>query len=191
MGSSILKKLRKTDMKQFSFVLICSLFALKLVAQDHRLYWKYKDFDGAISVTVPGWVIHAGSWFLDEKEDRQMIRRVHKARVLVFEEANNPISVRDMQRFHKRAKKRRLEEMLSVRAKGTRVQVWARERKNALRKVVVLVHEAETFALVSLRGKLRFDEIGKLLDRIPKEHKGDGDGDGRLLPENVRSVIRI
>lgn len=173
------------------FILVYSLLALKLTAQDHRLYWKYKDFDGAIALSVPGWVIHAGSWFLDEKADRQLIRRVNKARVLVFEDNANPVSVRDMERFHRRAKKRHLEEMLSVRSKGTRVQVWARERKNALRKVVVLVREAETFALVSLRGKLRFDEIGQLLNRIPKEQKGKPEREIPLLPENVRSVIRI
>ena len=177
-------------MKPFLICLILSLFGLQMHAQDKRLYWKYKDFDGAISVTVPGWAIHAGSWFLGEKSDRKLIRKVRKARVLVFEDQDNPITTGDMLRFKKKAQKRHLEELLSVKSKGTRVHVWAKERGDALRKIVVLVYEENTFALVSLRGKLRFDEIGPLLDRIPKEQKGGSDK-RQLLPENVRSVIRI
>lgn len=176
-------------MKQFLVCTILSLIGFNLTAQDHRLYWKYKDFDGAIAITVPGWLIHTGSWFLDEKKDRKMIRKVRKARVLVFEDRDNPITIRDMLRFRTKAQRRHLEELLSVKSKGTRVHVWAKERRNALRKVVVMVYEEDTFALVSVRGKLRFDEIGALLDELPKEQKGESDK--HLLPENVRSVIRI
>lgn len=82
--------------------------------------------------------------------------------------------------------------MLSVREKQTRVEVWAKERRNKLRKIVILVREPETFALVSLRTKLSIDEIGALLKDLPKEFKDkDGKSEERLLPPNVRSVIRI
>ena len=57
--------------------------------------------------------------------------------------------------------------------------------------MVVLVREPETFALVSVRCKLKFDELGELLGRIPKEQKGKKEGELPLLPENVRSVIRL
>ncbi len=177
-------------MKQFLFCLIMTLLGARLGAQDHGLYWKYKDYDGAISVTAPRWLIHTGSWFLDNKSDRKLLRKVRKVRVLVFEDQDNPVSDRDMRRFYQKAQKRKLEELLSVRADGTRVGVWAKERSNAIRKVVVLVREADTFALVSLRGKLRYEDIGKLLKNIPKDQKENGE-DQPLLPENVRSVIRI
>lgn len=178
-------------MKQLFLASILSLFGAGLMAQDHGMYWKYKDYDGAISITAPRWVIHAGSWFVDKKADRKLVRKVRKARVLVFEDQNNPVSELDMQRFYQKAKRRNLEELLTIRDKETRVWVWAKERRNAIRKVVVLVREPETFALVSVRCKLKFDELGELLNRIPKEQKGK-EQDGRpLLPENVRSVIRL
>ncbi|MBK9337113.1 MAG: DUF4252 domain-containing protein [Lewinellaceae bacterium] len=180
-------------MKQLLVCLILTLSGASLSAQDYAMYWKYKDYDGAVAVTAPRWAIHIGSWFLGEKTDRKMLRKVRKARVLVFEGGNLPVSEYDMQRFYHKAKQRNLEELLSVRSADTRVLVLAKERRRALRKIVVLVREPETFALITLRGKLRYEDIGKLLERIPKEkQQKEGEEEGRpLLPDGVRSVIRI
>ncbi len=167
------------------------LAAFTLNAQDHGLYWKYKDYDGAIAVTAPRWLIHAGSWFVDEKANRRLVRKVRKARVLVFEDGQNPVRDRDLRRFYKKAKRRGLDELLHVRDRDTRVWVFARERRSVIRKVVVLVREPETFALVGLRCKLRLDEIGSLLKKLPKEQKSDENEGVPLLPANVRSVIRL
>ena len=176
-------------MKQLLVCLIFILIGLNLHAQDHGLYWKYKDYDGAISFTGPRWAIHAGSWFLEEKQDRKLVRKVRKVRVLVFEDQDAPVTKRDLQRFSQKAGRRHLEPLLTVREGQTRVEIWAKERRNALKKIVVLVREPETFALVSLRGKLKMDDIGQLLKELPKEFKGEGDKP--LLPQNVRNVIRI
>lgn len=179
-------------MKIYLLGFVLCLFGLDLSAQDFGLYWKYKDYDGAIAFTVPRWAIHAGSWFAEEKTERKLIRKVRKARVLVFEEEDSPVTKRDVEKFSRKARKRGLESMLSVREKQTRVEVWAKERRNKLRKVVIFVREPETFALVSLRTKLSIDEIGDLLKDLPKEFKNkDGKPEERLLPQNVRSVIRI
>jgi hypothetical protein len=178
-------------MKQLLICLILSLMAAGLAAQDYGLYWKFKDYDGAIAVTAPRWVVHAGSWFLDEKADRKLLRKVRKVRVLVFEDTPNPVSALDLQRFFAKAKKRNLEELLTVRDGSTRVSVLAKERKNTIRKLVVLVREPETFALVSVRCKISFDEIGTLLDRIPKEKKNENSPEVPLLPTSVRNVIRL
>ncbi len=176
-------------MKQYLFCLILCLSGINLFAQDRGLYWKYKDYDGAIALTVPRWIIHTGSWFADEKAQRKLIRKVRKVRVLVFEDQDSPVTKRDVEKFSKKARKRHLESMLTVREDQTRVEVWAKERRNKLRKVVILVREPETFALVSFRTKMNIDEIGQLLKDLPKEFKGKSDKP--LLPDNVRSVIRI
>lgn len=178
-------------MKQFLFCLILTLLGINANAQDRGLYWKYKDYDGAIALSVPRWVIHAGSWFVEEKTDRKLIRKVRKMRVLVFEDQLSPVTKGDVEKFSRKARKRHLESMMSIREQQTRVEVWAKERRNKLRKVVILVREPETFALVSFRTKMHMDEIGQLLKDMTKEYKEKGKSDKLLLPENVRSVIRI
>lgn len=176
-------------MKIYLLVFVSCLFSLHVSAQDWGLYWKYKDYDGAIALTVPRWAIHAGSWFAEEKAERKLIRKVRRARVLVFEDQDSPVTKRDVEKFTRKARNKRLESMMSIREKQTRVEIWAKERRNKLRKVVILVREPETFALVSLRTKLSIDEIGDLIKDMPKEFKGKSEE--RLLPDNVRSVIRI
>jgi hypothetical protein len=160
-------------------------------AQDRWLYWKYKDYNGSISFAVPRWAIHTGSWFLNEKSDRKLLRRVHKARVMVFEDGT-PVSDRDVRRFNRKAKRHHLEEILTVRDGKTRVQVMARERRNALRKVVVFVNSPEDgFVMVSLKGKLRIDDVNKAVKKIRQKEKKDSNesNDKPLIPNVVKMPV--
>lgn len=176
-------------MKQALFCLLLTLVGISLNAQDRGLYWKYKDYDGSLSFTLPRWVIHAGSWFVDEKADRKLIRKVHKVRALVFEDQDSPVIKSDVDKFARKAARRRLDHMLSVREQQTRVEIWAKERRDKVRKIVILVREPETFVLVSLRTRMSIDEIGKLLEAMPKD--SNKKSEQKLIPENVRSVIKI
>lgn len=180
-------------MRTLVSVLAFILPGFYLQAQDYGLYWKYKDYDGALALTVPRWVIHTGSWFLDEKADRQLIRKVRKARVLVFKQDENPVSNADVQRFFAKAKKRNLEELLYVRSPDARIWVLAKERGEAIRKIVVLVQSEEAFALVSIRGKLRYEDIGDLLSKMSKQdqHRQPNPDNVPVLPLKIPASIRI
>lgn len=176
-------------MKQLLFCLFGFLFVQQLNAQDYRLYWKYKDYDGAISVTVPGYVVDIGSWFLDEKADRQVARKVNKVRTLVFTEGNrSPVTQRDMRKFEKRAKRRHLEDLVLVRHEKTHVRVMIKERRNVIRKIVVLVNDPETFALVSVRGRLHIDEITRLINKYDKDEKDDKDKS--VVPDVIKIPVK-
>lgn len=152
------------------FFCLCFVFGAQMMqAQDHWLYWKYKDYDGAISVTAPGWAIHVGSWFVENKEDRHLMRKVNKVRALVFD-GKSPVTESDMKKFANKARRKGLEEILFVREGKTRIRVMAKERKGALRKVVVFVQSPDEFVLVSVKGKLRFDEVNRILTKYKNEN---------------------
>lgn len=167
-------------------LLICLsiLFAAGGVqAQDYWLYWKYKDYDGGINFAVPRWAVGFGSVFAKDKNDRKMIRKIHRVRLMVFEDGS-PVSQRDMKKFNRKARRRHLEEILTIRDGKTRVQVLAKERRNTLRKVVVFVSDPEDgFFMVSLRGKLKIDEISKALKRIRKDKDED---EGLEIPDVLK-----
>ncbi len=152
-------------------ILFCLLFmATSFVgqSQDRWLYWKYKDFDGSISVTVPRLMFTAGSAFGRDQEERKLIRKVHKVRTLVFQDGN-PMSERDMRRFNRKAKRRNLDEIITVREGKTRVQIMARERRGALRKIVVFVNDPEDgFVMVSLKGKFKMKDVNRLIKKFNK-----------------------
>lgn len=159
--------------------------APSLRAQDYGLYWKYKDYDG-IALTVPSVAIDIGSWFVDEKTERVLLRKVNKVRVMYFENGENPVTERDLRRFDRKAKRRHLDDMIYVRHGKMHVRVLAKERRNAIRKVVVLVQSPEEFALVSIRGRLRWDDINRVIEKYGKKAKREGKS---LVPETVKIPV--
>ncbi|MCA0237414.1 MAG: DUF4252 domain-containing protein [Bacteroidetes bacterium] len=161
-------------MKTFLSIICFLFFAHTLSAQDGWLYWKYKDYDG-MAFTVPRWVVDAGSWFLDEKAERKLLRRVDKVRFMVFENDMNPVSDRDMKKFTRKAHRRELEDLVVVRDGKTQVRVMGKEKRGILRKVVVLVHSPEDFVFVSVKGRLRLNDINHIIEKYDKEDKGKKD----------------
>lgn len=150
-----------------------------LQAQDNGLYWKYKDYDGAIAVSVPGWVAKLGSMFIDEKEGRSIARKIRKVKVLVFQDGS-PITVKDFKRFNRKAKRRHLDELVTVRDGKTRVQVYGKMRRSSIRKVVVFFSSPDDGAgMVSLRGKFSLKDINKTIEKVGKKSKN---GEKPIVP---------
>ncbi|MCC6280536.1 MAG: DUF4252 domain-containing protein [Saprospiraceae bacterium] len=169
------------------FSSICLLFIVHtLPAQDGWLYWKYKDYDG-MAITVPSWVVEAGSWFLPERQERKLLRKVDKVRFMMFENNENPVSDRDMKRFTRKAKLRGLEDLVVVRDGKTNVRVMGKERRKSLRKIVVMVHSEDEFVFVSVKGRLRFNDINQIIEKYDKKEKNKDKDAKPLIP----SVMKI
>lgn len=169
-------------------ITLCLFFsALTAQAQDYGLYWKYKDYDG-IAFSVPGFAIEIGSWFIDEKEERNLVQKINKVRIMYFE-GYSPVTEKDLKKFDRKAKRKHLEDLIYVRQGKTRVRILAKERGNTIRKVVVLVQSPTEFALVTVKGRLHWDDINRVLDEYGKEPQKDGKP---VVPPEVKiPVIRI
>ncbi len=166
------------------FIAALVLLLGDLRAQDAGLYWKYKDYDG-VAFTLPRAGIDIASWFLDKRDDRVWLRRINKIRVMVFEDGvRNPVTERDLQRFHRKAARRHLEDLLVVREGKTHVRVMAKERGNVLRKVVMVVRSPDEFVLLTLKGKVRWDDVIKAMD---KYREGSDVKDKPLIPSVIRA----
>lgn len=153
------------------FTVVIFLLAFQaLQAQDHHLYWKYKDYDGAIAVSLPRWAMGFGSLFLNKKEDRKLLRKVHKVRALIFQD-QNPISDKDLKKFMTRAGRSGLDELVTVRSGKTRVNILAKERNNAIRKVVVFFSSEDGSGIVTMKGKFRFDDLNKAIHQVEEKTK--------------------
>lgn len=170
-------------MKHLLLAIGLLLSASLAFAQDFGLYWKYKDYDG-VCLTMGRAAFDIGSLFLKKDEGRAFVHRMKKLRVMVFE-GQSPITDRDMRRFDRKARRRHLEDVLTVREGKTHVRILAKERRNALRKAVVLVRSPEEAVLVSLKGKFRFDDLQQLLKKHGGKHFKHEDG--KVLP-SVKSV---
>lgn len=170
-------------MKHFLLATGLLLSASLLSAQDFGLYWKYKDYDG-VCLTMGRAAFDIGSLFLKKDEGRAFVHRMKKLRIMVFD-GYSPITERDINRFNRKAHRRHLEDVVMVREGKTHVRVLTKERRNALRKAVVLVHSPEETVFVSLKGKFRFDDLQQLLKKHGGKHfKRE---DGKVLP-SIKSV---
>lgn len=152
-------------------ILLIGLFLLTWLgvaqSQERLLCWKYGLFSGGMHFAIPRAVTFTGAAFVRQKEERQLVRRVHNLRVLIAS-PEQTIRNKDLNRYFKRAKRRQLEEIITVRDGNTHVRILAKTRKEALRKVVVLVASPEDgLILFSLRGKLRIKDLNKVLQKVP------------------------
>ncbi|MFN0173723.1 MAG: DUF4252 domain-containing protein [Saprospiraceae bacterium] len=157
-------------MKTIQFFIAFFLTVNVLQAQDFGLYWKYKDYDGAIAVSVPRWATFVGSAFIGEKADRKLVRKIRKARVLFFED-KSPFSERDLKKFVRKSKRRGLDELVTVRTGKTHVRIMAKSRNSTIKKVVVLFSSPDGAGLVTVKGKFQLDEINRVIEKSSKEGK--------------------
>lgn len=171
-------------MKTYLIVFCLFVSASVLRAQDFGLYWKYKDYEG-VSLTVPSFAIDIGSWFVKEEAESRLIRKINKVRIMYFENGS-PVKERDLQRFDRKAKRRGLEDLLYVRQGKMHVRVLAKERGNAIRKIVVLMQSPREFAMVSVRGRFHWDDISRIIDKYGKAAKKDGKS---LMPPAVKVPV--
>ena len=175
-------------MRILFFCCFLTLLTSTLSAQDYGLYWKYKDYTG-ISLTVPSVAIDMGSWFIKDKEDRQLMRHINKVRVMFFE-GKSPITKRDLKKFDRKAKRKHLEELITVHTGDTDVRIMVKERRKAIRKMVVLVQTGEEFVMVSVKGKLKWNDINKVIKKYGKDIKGKDNKP--IIPPSVKvPVLRV
>jgi hypothetical protein len=173
-------------MKYLIFALLMISAAATTQAQDRWLYWKYKDYDGSITFTVPRVAIGTGSLFIKQKSERKMLRRVHKVRTMIFEDGS-PLADRDIKRFTNKAKRHHLEEIVTVRNGKTHVRVLAKTtRRNALRKVVVFVNSPDDgFVMVSVKGKIKMTDVNQLFTKFNGK-KGGGQNGKKIIPDLLK-----
>lgn len=175
-------------MRSLLFFLAFIFFVTTASSQDYGLFWKYKDY-GGITFSVGAPLIDLGSLFVKEKSERKLIRKVNKVRVMVFEDETSPVTQKDLDKFARKAKRRHLDELITVRDGKMRVMIYGKERRGALRKLVVLVQSPEEFMMVSVKGSLKWNEIYKVLDKYSKKQKSKSGEETPKTPIKV-PVIR-
>lgn len=172
------------EFKRISLLFLALTYASIAHAQDAGLFWKYKSYDGAIALRIPGAISGIGSLFAREPEERMLLRRMGTTRILIFEDGS-PVTARDTERFNRKARHRMLEEIITVRSGKDRFQIMAREKKGVLRKLVIFFHAEEVTGLISVRGRFRLDDLNRL---IRKAEEWTDEKPGKL-PSSV-PVIR-
>ena len=137
----------------------------------NEFYRKYKNVDDKnVHITLPGWIVKLGVGIAktqvdgeDEKQALNMAKKIRKIRVLTFEESN-PVKPRDIERLVNGVRRERFEDLILVKEANTKVNIMMREKKEMIKNLLILVSEEDTFTMVSMKTKLRYDEIEEFIN---------------------------
>ncbi len=162
-------------------LLLLPLFANAQTVSINEFYRKYKHADAEkVAVSLPGWVVKLGIGIaksqVEDQEDKDVLnalRKVGKIRVLTFEDAN-PVLDKDLDRLMKGVRRERFEDLIMVREQATKVHIMMRERREKIKNLLILVNEEDTFTMLSLKTKVKYDEIEEFINKAIQEDEEGG-----------------
>lgn len=162
-------------------LLLLPLFANAQTVSINEFYRKYKHADAEkVALSVPGWIVRMGIGIAksqaedqEEKDALKVLKKVGKVRVLTFEDAN-PVMDKDLDRLMKGLRRERFEDLIMVREQATKVHIMMRERREKIKNLLILVNEEDTFTMVSLKTKVKYDEIEELINKAIQEDEEGG-----------------
>ncbi|HNR09174.1 MAG TPA: DUF4252 domain-containing protein [Saprospiraceae bacterium] len=167
-------------MKTLIFSLFCTLCLSALsTAQEQSLNQFVRanqNRDGIRHFSIPGFLVRlAGGIALREEDQwqreamRPLVRNLGSISVM-FSDGGEGFRDEDVRTLKKNLVAENYEPLVSLRDNGSRVEVFAWQKKDILRRVVFLIHEKhDESVLVSLRGHFTQDDISKMLRSFEKE----------------------
>jgi hypothetical protein len=177
-------------MKTILFSIAILLTPMLIQAQTvsiNEFYRKYKHADEKkAAVVLPGWLLRMGVGIaknkVEEDLEKDILRlagKIGKLRVLAFEDAN-PVRKKDFDRLMKGLRRERFEDLVMVRSEGTNVNIMLRERKEKVRNLLIMVNEEDAFTLVSLKMKVKLEDIQDIINRAMEEDEKGKRGEYKL-----------
>ena len=141
------------------------IFALQGVyAQSiNDMFNRYKEKEGAESVSIPSFLIKLGRLFMDkEDKDYRFIKGVNSVKTLDMEDCSSEVK----ESFLKDANKLNLsgyETLVQTKEKGETVKLIAKMDEEAIRELIILITGNEECGLTLLEGKLMKEDINMIM----------------------------
>ena len=160
-------------------------------------YHKYKKSDNAKGFVLPGFMIWLGAGIgkaaVDEPEAKIALRFAKKfktMRFLVMEDGHS-VTEEDFLQLVYAAQKQNYEPMISVRERGQDVQIFAKGKKDKLKKILILVKSDDEFVMMDMKTKIRTKDLNRLindlmqLDKVKEKIKPMPEEEKKLLKEKL------
>ena len=127
------------------------------------MFNRYKEKEGAESVSIPSFLIKLGRLFMDkEDKDYRLIKGVNSVKTLDMEDCSSEVK----ESFLKDANKLNLsgyETLVQTKEKGETVKLIAKMDKEAIRELIILITGNEECGLTLLEGKLMKEDINMIM----------------------------
>lgn len=133
-------------------------------------YHEHKRKEGVKNMTIPGWLIYAGTGIahdlVDDEDAKMMLQLAKKVKRLQFivAEEQSLISPDDILDFVQKARADQFEDLIFVRDKSTTVNVMVREKGEKLRHLIFLIDDDSDFVFLNMRTNIKMKDIAKIVD---------------------------
>ena len=165
--------------KYFFLIFISSIFFTSCgkPSSSAAFYSRYKHTQGVQNMKVPGWLIWMGSGiarpFVKDKEAKaglRLAKRVKKLRLLIAEDAN-PIPYADIQGFTQNLRQNNYEDLIFVKEGETMVTIMAKDKRERIKDLLILVHEEDEFVFFSAKTNIKYDDLSKIIQQFQQDLK--------------------
>lgn len=133
-------------------------------------YHKYKKSENATSFVLPGFLVWIGAGIarsaVDEPEAKIALRFAKKfktMRLLVMEDGHE-VTEEDYLQLVYAAQKQNYEPMISFKEKGQNVQIFAKGKKDKLKRLLILVKSEDEFVLMDMKTKIRTKDLNRMVN---------------------------
>lgn len=135
-----------------------------------QFYQTYKSQPGVTNFKLPGWVVWLGGGIAynsvnneETKTALRFARKVGKIRLMASENGTF-LPESELQAFVDNIKDNGYEELIQVESKGSSVNIMARDRRNKIKNLLLLVRDEDGFVFMDLKTRIRYDEIADLIN---------------------------
>ena len=140
-------------------------------------YHKYKKSDNAQGFVLPGFMVWLGAGIaksaIDEPEAKIALRFMKKFKTMRFliMEDGHQVTDEDYLQLVYSAQKQNYEPMISVREKGQDIQIFAKGKKDKLKRLLILVKSEDEFVMMDMKTKIRTKDLNRLINDLMKLEK--------------------
>jgi len=153
-------------MKHPAVLILVLCLGTSLLAQRQdpieQFYKKYRQVENATHMNVGGLLLDLATTFTKEEDAKQLLARVRRLRVLTVP-GRELVAAEDLLSLRQSVLGNGFEELIMVRDGESLVNVYLQENDEAIiEQVFILVEEPQEVTLVSLFGKLRYEDLQHL-----------------------------
>ncbi len=159
-----------------ALLLLASCSSPKTTAQ---FYQAHKKRPGVTNFQLPGWavwltggIVYNSTKNEETKAALRIARKVGKLRLMASEGAR-PIPTEQINQFMGNIKQNGYEDLLQVKDGSSTVNILARDRRNKIRNLLLLVSDEDGFVFIDLKSRIKYDEISDLINFFLNRDKAE------------------
>ena len=155
------------------FLIIIAIFAIsQTYAQKsvEQFFEQFAAIENVNKLTLQGSLLQLAGNYTDDKKESRTIAKLNKLSAMWIEDFN-PISKKSVNSLLRNLRKDQFESLIVAREGASNVNFLVRENGRHITGVILLVDSADSFLLINLTGKLKFEDLGSIdLDIEGMEH---------------------